>query len=151
MKERLDLTDLQICWLYVYPSGNHTDSSFFSISCVVSPIDCKELNTKSYGLGRCLTGVKYLANPTRNWLLSLVIRTRNFFLSEQVDIWNVSFHNNAYPHRISDPPTKIFRNVTSTGLHFAGNLTLLFFGEKQPKTKTKKKITKKKSEPPTSS
>ena len=55
MKERLDLTDLQICWLYVYPSGNHTDSSLFSISCVMSPIDCKELNTKSYELGWSLT------------------------------------------------------------------------------------------------
>jgi len=27
-----DWTDSQMCWLYVYPSGNHTDSSFFSTS-----------------------------------------------------------------------------------------------------------------------
>ena len=85
MKERLKLTDSQICRLYVYPSGSHTDSSFFSTSSILNPIDCKELITSCYELGQNLS-YQIPCQHTTQLVCVSVAHTRNFCLSEHVDI-----------------------------------------------------------------
>ena len=85
LKERLKLTDSQICRPYVYPSGSHTDSSFFSTSSLLSPIDCKELITSSCELGQSLSYQTHRQHTTQLVCVS-VARTRNFSHSELVGI-----------------------------------------------------------------
>lgn len=79
------MTDSQICRPYVYPSGSHTDSSFFSTSSLLSPIDCKELITSSYELGQSLSYQTHRQHTTQLVCVS-VARTRNCFHSELVGI-----------------------------------------------------------------
>jgi hypothetical protein len=119
LKERLKLTDSQICKPYVYPSGSHTDSSFFSTSSLLSPIDCKELITSSYELGQSLSYQTHRQHTTQLVCVS-VARTRNCSHSELVGIESPLFTKvpTRTGHRFSEKQFAKILNPGSNLGHF---------------------------------